>query len=67
MKPPLNHMMQHNDALAEDFERILGYRTSHAGLVLPAAGGGDPPGAGDLTDESGEQLTDESGEEIVDE
>lgn len=35
MKPPLNHMMLHEDTLADEFEAILGYRTSHEGIVLP--------------------------------
>lgn len=67
MKPPINHMMLHQDTLADEFAEILGYRTSHEGLVLPASGGGGAPGAGDVTDESGDQLTDESGLEITDE
>lgn len=34
MKPPLNHMMLHADALADEFDAILNYRASHEGLVL---------------------------------
>jgi hypothetical protein len=33
MKPALNYMMLHHDDLADEFEAILGYRTSHAALV----------------------------------
>ena len=35
MKPPLNHMMLNQDTLADELDAIVGYRTSHAGLVLP--------------------------------
>ena len=34
-KPPLNYMMLHEDTLADEFDAILGLRTSHAGVVLP--------------------------------
>lgn len=34
MKPPLNHMMLNDDTLADEFDAILGYRTSHESLVL---------------------------------
>ena len=34
MKPPLNYMMLNADTLATEFNNIIGYRTSHAGLVL---------------------------------
>jgi len=33
VRPPLNHLMLNEGALADDFATILGYRTSHAGLV----------------------------------
>lgn len=32
-KTALRHMMLHDDTLADEFETILGYRTSHEGLV----------------------------------
>lgn len=38
MRPPLNHMLLHEDTLAGEFERILGYRKTHAGLVQAASG-----------------------------
>lgn len=35
------HMILHDDALADEFDAILGYRSSHADIVLPAPGGAD--------------------------
>lgn len=32
-KTALRHMMLHSDTLADEYDAILGYRTSHAGLV----------------------------------
>ncbi len=39
MRPPLNHMMLHEDVLADEFDAIVNYRVMHAGLVLPGGGG----------------------------
>lgn len=36
-KTALRHMMQNEDVLADDYDAIFGYRTSHAGLVLAGA------------------------------
>lgn len=37
MNSAIRHMMLHQDTLADEYDAILGYRTSHAGIVLPAA------------------------------
>lgn len=59
----LRHMMLHGDTLADEFDAILGYRTSHSGLVLPAALVG--VGANDLLLESGDHLLLETGYAVL--
>lgn len=63
MRPPLNHMMLHSDALADEYEAILGYRTTHAGLVLPAAGVG--VGVDNILLEDGSNLLLEDGSVLL--
>ena len=59
-KPALRHMMLNDDVLAGEFETILGYRTSHAGIVLP---GGVPGNA--ITTIGGDAITTIGGDVIT--